>query len=181
MRAASSELSIAICDANVLIDYFDVDEDLIRELVRCWKQVYVPDVVLHEVRRTNQKRAEELGLVILETPLELPESKRLSFADRACLYFVVQNHWICITNDARLGAECLNRGEQVVRGLEMLIKMTQIGHITTARALDCAERIHRINPAITAELLARFKQLLEPAPKVVQKKSQTSRRKGRHE
>jgi predicted nucleic acid-binding protein len=39
----------AIIDANILIDYASVDEDLIREIVIYWKKVFVPDVILHEV------------------------------------------------------------------------------------------------------------------------------------
>ena len=32
----------AISDANILIDYASVDEDLIREIVIYWEKVFVP-------------------------------------------------------------------------------------------------------------------------------------------
>lgn len=153
--------SLAICDANVLIDYFIADEDLIRELVKYWKTVYVPDVVLNEVKATSQKRAEELGLTILETPLILPEAKRLSFQDRACLHFVVQNHWVCIANDVRLRKECEAQGEVIVWGLEMLVILVECSQITRERAVACAQKIHNANPAITDGVFAQFMKKLE--------------------
>ena len=51
----------AICDANVLIDYARADEALIAELVGFWGRVYVPDIVLREVRQLPRERAEALG------------------------------------------------------------------------------------------------------------------------
>jgi hypothetical protein len=44
MLVMRQNVSAAICDANVLIDYIKVDEDLVRELVACWETVYVPDI-----------------------------------------------------------------------------------------------------------------------------------------
>ena len=80
----------AISDANILIDYASVDEDLIREIVIYWEKVFVPDVILYEVRDLSTERAMELGLTIIQTPLaNLPERPKLSFQDRTCLYFVI--------------------------------------------------------------------------------------------
>jgi len=154
-------IPLAVCDANVLIDYLSVDEDLIRELVRYWGRVFVPDVVLNEVKATTRARAEELGLIVLETPISVLECTALSFPDRACLHFVVENHWVCIANDTRLRKECEARGVSVVWGMEMLVLLANEGQITNSRALDCGERIHRINPAITAEVLVQFQRRLK--------------------
>lgn len=92
----------AICDANVLIDYTDSDEDIIRELVRYWGKVYVPTRILHEVKRLPQTRAEELGLTVIETPLVLPSVSGLSGPDRACLHFVIAKGWVCVANGRAL-------------------------------------------------------------------------------
>ena len=151
---------IAVCDANVLIDYLGVDEDLVRELVRYWEVVYVPDVVLNEVRSTSRKRAEELGLQVLSTPLELPESRRLSYPDRACLHFVTQNRWTCIVNDVRLRKECQIQGVTVIWGLEMLVLMVESGQLTVERARGCALKIYEINPSITKAILDEFQARL---------------------
>jgi rRNA-processing protein FCF1 len=150
----------AICDANVLIDYADSDEDIIRELVRYWGKVYVPTRILHEVKRLPQPRAEELGLTIIETPLVLPSASGLSGPDRSCLHFVITEGCVCIANDKALRKECQRRGGMVVWGLEMLAKLVEAQQITKARAIDIATHIRMINPEISEALLADFKAML---------------------
>lgn len=158
--------SLAVCDANVLIDFVAVDEDLIRELVKYWGRVFVPDVVLNEVKAIKMSRAEELGLTILETPLSVVECKTLTFADRACLHFAFENQWVCLANDSRLRKECTTRGVEAVWGMKMLVLLSEVGQITIHRALECGEKIHRLNPAITTEVLSQFRNLLRPNGKV---------------
>jgi rRNA-processing protein FCF1 len=151
----------AICDANVLIDYAKADMTLLVELVGFWGRVYVPDIVLREVRQLPRERAEALGLIILETPLSLPEARSLSFQDRACLHFVIENGWTCIANDRRLRDECANRGRTTVWGLEMLLKLVSAGKIPSARARDAATHIRSDNPLITEVILADFLRQLD--------------------
>jgi hypothetical protein len=147
----------AICDANVLIDYADADEDVIRELVKYWGTVYVPTRILHEVKKWPTERAEELGLTVIETPLTLPSVPGLSGPDRACLHFVISEGWTCIANDTLLRRECKRQGGKVVWGLEMLLKLTSAGQITNARALGIAEKIGEVNPEITDKITVEFK------------------------
>jgi hypothetical protein len=42
--------------------------------------------------------------------------------------------------------------------MEMLAILARKGQITKERALDCGEKIHSANPAITAEVFRRFKK-----------------------
>jgi hypothetical protein len=156
----------AICDANVLIDYVAVDEDVIREVVKFWGVVYVPTRILHEVKGFDEGHARALGLTIIETPLDLDAVPGLSGPDRACLHFVVANGWTCIANDAILRRECVRRGGTVVWGLEMLLKLVTTGQITGARALGIAERMGELNPEITSEILAVFRVKLDDTEKV---------------
>lgn len=150
----------AVCDANVLIDYMDADEDIIRELVRYWGKVHVPTLVLHEVKKLDEVHAKELGLIIIETPLVLEAVGGLSKPDRACLHFVLKEGWTCIANDTLLRRECLRRGGKVLWGLEMLLVMVSASQITSARALEIAEKIAEINPEITTEIVTTFKDKL---------------------
>lgn len=147
----------AICDANVLIDYIAVDEDIIREVVKFWGTVYVPTRILHEVKKLDEERATGLGLTIIETPLSLDSVPGLSGPDRACLHFVLAEGWTCIANDTLLRRECMRRGGKVVWGLEMLLKLVKSAQITSARALGIAEKIGEVNPEITPKILATFK------------------------
>ena len=151
----------AICDANVLIDFVAVDENVIREVVRFWGTVYVPTRILHEVKGLGEERALGLGLTIIETPLLLDSIPGLSGPDRACLHFVLKEGWTCIANDTILRKECTRRGGRVVWGLEMLLKLVASAQITVARARGVAEKIGEINPEITPEILASFKEKLK--------------------
>ena len=143
----------AICDANVLIDYLDSDEDIIRELVAYWGTVHVPTRVLHEVKTLSAERAVGLGLSVIETPLVLPPTPGLSGPDRACLHFALAEGWVCITNDRPLRRECGRLGCKVVWGLEMLLLLVADGQISKARSKGIAEQIATINPEITISLL----------------------------
>lgn len=77
MAAIHQETEICICDANVLIDFVEADEDIIHELTLFCKKVYVPTRVLFEVKKLTPDRAETLELVIIESPLELVASAGL--------------------------------------------------------------------------------------------------------
>jgi rRNA-processing protein FCF1 len=152
----------AIIDANILIDYASVDEDLIREIVIYWKKVFVPDVILHEVRDLTTERALELGLTIIQTPyVNLPKRPKLSFQDRTCLYFVMAEKWVCIANDVPLRKECMKVGGKVVWGLEMLLFLVGNKQISKNRAKDVAIKIKKINPTITDDILETFLHTLK--------------------
>lgn len=144
---------LAICDANVLIDYATTDEDIIREVALYWKKVYVPDCVLREVKQLSEERAKELGLTILETPFgELPYRKNLSVQDSACLYYVEKKKMVCLTNDVALRKACIQAGAEVVWGLQMLLYLVEKKQIVKARAKDIAGKIHKANPEITTKI-----------------------------
>lgn len=82
----------AICDANVLIDYVKADTEMLSRLASYWEQVFVPDLVLSEVRQLSAERAKSLGLTIIETPLTPTSGRPIArgssvppFRDRARL------------------------------------------------------------------------------------------------
>jgi hypothetical protein len=158
---AETTRSAAICDANILIDYIDADEDILRELVKYWGIVYVPDRVLAEVHGFTNARAVELGLTIIESPLLLNNHPGLSAQDSICLHFVIQEGWTCIANDKRLRRECLNTGGSVIWGFEMLNLLVGASEITKERALDIVEKITKTNPSIPPSLLQSFKEMLD--------------------
>ena len=146
----------AICDANVLIDYIEADEDIIRELVEYWGKVHVPDVVLDEVKQLSRAQATKLGLMVVDTPFILQPAPGLSFPDRACLHYVKEQGWTCIANDRLLRRECVSQGGRVVWGLEMLLLLVADKRMTDARALGIARKIHTNNPEITTKILEEF-------------------------
>ena len=64
---AETTRSAAICDANILIDYIDADEDILRELVKYWGTVYVPDRVLAEASHITKERTLDITDKITKT------------------------------------------------------------------------------------------------------------------
>lgn len=158
----SKNPSLAICDANILIDYVAVDDYILKELASYWKEVHVPDIVLMEVPELSQERAVELGLIILPTPLkELEKIPGLSYQDSACYFYVKKENAVCLSNDKKLRKVCKNIGKRVVWGLEMLLLLVEDNIITKERAKDIARKIESSNPEITEELLNEFLKKLK--------------------
>lgn len=147
---------IAICDANVLIDFSKADIDVIPKIVEYYGKACVPDVILAEVGGILEAEAESFGLTVLESPLELEKIPSLSFQDRVCLYYVKKNKWECLTNDRALRKNCIEAGGTVVWGLEMLLKLAESELISSARAEKIARTINRNNTEINNRILKQF-------------------------
>ncbi|MDD2233190.1 MAG: hypothetical protein WC117_09920 [Sphaerochaetaceae bacterium] len=62
---------IAICDANILIDFLSASNGkiAISAISSLFSNIYVPDVILAEVSMLSEIEAKELKLKIIETPL----------------------------------------------------------------------------------------------------------------
>ena len=152
---------IAICDANILIDYSKSDISIIKKIAEYYEKVCVPDIILQEVGIISDEQAKALGITIVETPLELDEVSFLSFQDRTCLYYVKQNKWECLTNDVALRKHCEAAGGTVVWGLQMLLKLVESDLITVSYAEKIARKIHQLNPEITDIILQNFLDKLQ--------------------
>lgn len=158
---SSTKPKAAICDANVLIDFVKADEAVLAMLADYWESVFVPDIVLAEVRQLTADRAKSFGLTIIETPLTIPDMLGLSLPDRACLYFATKEGWVCIANDRHLRNECQKCGVQTVWGLEMLLLLVDRGILPGSRAKRVAMKIHTDNPQITKKVLDAFSAELD--------------------
>ncbi len=147
---------VAICDANILIDYSKSDLSIVSKIVEYYGQVCVPDIILQEVGVISDEEAAKLGITIVETPLELEEVSSLSFQDRTCLYYVKKNKWTCLTNDTTLRKYCEAAGGTVIWGLEMLLKLVEANFITASHAEKMARKINQVNPEINDKILQAF-------------------------
>jgi rRNA-processing protein FCF1 len=147
---------IAICDANILIDYSKSDISVISKIAEYYGQVCVPDIILQEVGIISETEAAKLGITIVETPFDLEEVPSLSYADRTCLYYVKEHKWTCLTNDTALRKHCQAVGGTVVWGLEMLLKLVSADLITTSHAEKIARKINQVNPEINEKVLSEF-------------------------
>ncbi len=147
---------IAICDANILIDYSKSDIYVISKIAEYYEKVYVPDIILQEVGIITEDEAMKLGITIVETPLELEEIPSLSYQDRTCLYYVKKEKCICLTNDKALRKHCESAGGTVVWGLEMLLKLVESNLLTATHAEKIARKINQVNPEINEKVLKDF-------------------------
>lgn len=152
---------IAICDANILIDFSKSDISVISKIAEYYEKVCVPDIILQEVGTISEEKAKSLGITIVETPLELEEVPSLSFQDRTCLYYVKKEGWTCLTNDKALRKNCEAIGGTVVWGLEMLIKLVEAKLITVSHAEKISKKIHQENLEINEKILCNFLDKLE--------------------
>lgn len=152
---------IAICDANILIDFSKSDITVISKIAEYYEQVCVPDIILQEVGIISEEKAKSLGITIVESPLELEDIPSLSFQDRTCLYYVKKEGWTCLTNDKALRKNCEAVGATVVWGLEMLLKLVKAKLITQVHAEKIARKINLVNPEINNKILQEFLGKLE--------------------
>jgi rRNA-processing protein FCF1 len=151
---------VAICDANILIDYSKSDISVISKIAEYYGQVYVPDIILQEVGIISEEEAAKLGITIVETPLELEEVPALSYQDRTCLYYVKKYKCTCLTNDKALRKHCETAGGTVVWGLEMLLKLVEGNLLTATHAEKIARKINQVNPEINEKVLSEFLEKL---------------------
>ena len=152
---------ISICDANILIDFSKADKQIIHYICEYYDEVYVPDVILAEVGVISVEEAKELGLKLVDSPLELEEIPGLSRQDRTCLYYVNKNKWTCLTNDKLLRKHCVEAGGSVIWGLELILYLVKASLISKDYAENIANKIHDGNPEINQKVLDSFLEKLK--------------------
>ena len=156
--------SILLADANVLIDYRDVDPSILALAVEHLGPVFVLRDVLGEVRGFDETRAASLGLTLVDPSAELMLEidslpRRLTRADRLC-YLACRDHdWICLTNDRFLRSHCETNAIRTCWGLEILIRLVGCEALRRERAIGVAQSIADGNRSIAA-VLDRFMQAL---------------------
>lgn len=155
-----------VFDANVLIDLVNCEKGLLPLLSEEYN-IVVPDLILNEVNGLDKREAEQYGLLVKETSVEMIEKSRkrlagCSFQDSLCFHLARENKWICATNDKRLGRECRNAHVEVIRSFRMLIELVEGNIIHEQKAVAIAKKIVEINPQLTDGVLEDFiKKLAE--------------------
>lgn len=165
---------VFIVDANVLIDYVEVDASVLGLIADHLGPVHVPRRILQEVKRQrlDDTDCDALGLmVITEEYRELTAAAAmqgpLSFQDHLVLVMAKGRGWTAITNDGGL-RKALEREQVPTRwGLEMMVELVQSGGMTRDQALKTAERIVAANRRYTAAVLTEFRKKI--SEKVISK------------
>jgi len=152
-----------IVDANVLIDFIEVDEAFLTLAVRHLGPIHVPRDVLDEVSRMDEARCDRLGLIIAEGTVEqLLEAGAthgpLSYYDRLCFILARDQGWTCVTNDRRLRRECEAFDVDVMWGLQMILGVLAAGGLDAASALELGEAVVSSSGWISKGVLQRFRE-----------------------
>ena len=152
-----------VVDASVLIDYVKTDEGILALVARHLGAVLIPVPVLDEVNQLSAADCERLGLRLEQpTPQQLLEagslSGRLSFQDWVCFLIARDHEATCVTSEKPLRMQCLSASVETLWGLELMLELVGQQHLDSTTAVETAEDIHRMNPFITAEIVARFRR-----------------------
>lgn len=153
-----------VIDANVLIDYANTDPSILSLAVKHIGPIFVPSVILDEVEQLSINDCVNLGLTIIEEPVEILDAAverrgRLSFEDQVCLLLAIDNGYTCISNDKRLHGVCGEENISVMRGLRLMIELVRKDALDKSSAMEVAEAIHLSNPFhITSEIIDDFRK-----------------------
>ncbi len=160
------KLPVLITDSCVLIDYAKSARDAIERLCEV-TSVFVPRILLvEEVRDLTLTDAEEIGLTIVDPPLELVQKaarlpKPLSFYDWLCVLMASENRWTCVSNDRRLRATCRERGVATQWSLEPLVLLVVEAEMNRDKAIAIARAMAELNPYLGRAVVDRFIKRLQ--------------------
>jgi predicted nucleic acid-binding protein len=66
----NAKIGTLVCDANILIDYFDNNKNVLRSATEHCYEIYVPYPVFNEVEQMKESDAEKLGIRLIEPTFE---------------------------------------------------------------------------------------------------------------
>ncbi len=157
-----------ICDANVLIHYYQADKQILKLVVQHVGPVVVPRPILDdEVDQPDIEEAASLGLTILEPEDAYiiragSQGGPLSRHDRLILALAKDNRFICWTSDFHLKRQCGKNGIDTCWGLEMMLLLFQGGHLSESAAIRIARKIHEMDRRfITLQIVEEFERKLK--------------------
>ena len=156
-----------ISDANVLIDYINVEQTKILRLATDHLfPIKLPRSILDEVDQLTEDRAEALGMEIIEATFsQLKEAAArgggLSKADKLCFAIARDNGWAVWTSDKPLHTKCKEKGIPAYRELELMLDLCAAGKLDPAVALQTAQKISEVNERISNRVVVRFLQNLK--------------------
>ena len=134
-------------DANILVDYVHCDDFIIKLISTHVGQIHVATPVLHEVKELTEHECFQLGITLVEPPVEQLISAAhgrgpLSLQDNLCVVLAKEHGWTCVTNDRPLRRECEVQGVPLIWGVELICKLVETGGLAQESAKDIILCIH---------------------------------------
>lgn len=176
---------IFIIDANVLIDYIEVDASVLTLIADHLGPVNVPRRILQELKRQRMEDTDcdALGLTVITEEMEelvaaAGQKGPLSFQDHLMLILAKGRGWTAITNDGSL-RRALEKEKIPKRwGLEMMLELAAAGRLKRDRAIAIAEQIIASNRRYAPSVLEEFRRKIA-APRQAPLHSAASKRSKR--
>lgn len=162
------KIGTLVCDANILIDYFDNNKHVLKLATTHCYEIYVPTLVFEEVEQMDEKDAKRLGIKLFEPSLaQVNEAATISFnsalSDEDCLCLIIarDEKWICATNERRLYKECERRKVNAIRGLQIMLDLNSQDKLSSTDATATAQKIKDNNARLTEAVIKKFISLLK--------------------
>lgn len=157
----AQQFKTIVSDANVLIDYVKANKKILHLAVKHLCEIYIPVLVLKEVKDISRGELEKLGINIFELTIDqLVQAAQkpfgVSFEDQLCLLIAKENGWVCATNDKQLRVQCEAGNVEVIWGLDIMLRLNKQGFLERAEATKTAEKIAEINRYIGKEIIKQF-------------------------
>jgi rRNA-processing protein FCF1 len=157
-----------LVDSCALIDYYEHASEVLAAYSRTLGKIYVPTHVVDEATQRRTMDLDSLGLIVIEcSQAQLAHAAaavpRLSFTDRVVLKLAEDVQATLVTNDIALRRACSAIPVRTVWTLELLGQCSQAELLTVESAIAIAQQMHAGNPAITRDLVERFKVALAEA------------------
>ncbi len=156
-----------LLDACVVSDILNVDVEIISLITQVLGAVYVPSVIVDELRRKFElDEIIKLGFEILEVSDEAQYAatvvknqkkyRALTQNDCACLIMASQTNCSCVTNDFALQKACKDFNVAVLWELEVVLMLYERDGISYERAERYLDKLKRISFYITPQVSERF-------------------------
>ena len=162
----NAKIGTLVCDANILIDYFDNNKNVLRSTTEHCYDIYVPYPVFDEVEQMKESDAGKLGIRLIEPTFEqlleaANDEGSLSSEDRLCFIIARDNGWICATNEKSLRNKCKRESVETIRGLKIMLELHALRKLSKQEAIDTAKKIKESNSRITEGVIQDFCNELE--------------------
>ncbi|MBQ9371890.1 MAG: PIN domain-containing protein [Thermoguttaceae bacterium] len=165
-------LLLDACVVSNMIRLYDSKIDVVSLVTQHVGAVYVPNVILQEVRKAfNIDDPRDYSLNVLETPSRIRfdaarlhnEREKISENDYCCFLLAKERDYVCVTNDKDLQNTCIRHGVKSKWELELLLSLYECGAIDYDYAvtylLELKKISSRISPKVERDYMERLERL----------------------
>ena len=149
-----------IFDANIIIDFFTISNDLFRFINELSIEMYIADVTFSKVDQLNDKNAE------IETPIDMLDESanrckpNLAFDDYITFLIAKDNDLILITNDKPLKIHAQSKSVDTLWGLEIILFLESKNKISKEKAKELFNKLRTVSNRITDNIEREFLTIL---------------------